>query len=294
MLIYNPVAGKLKRNDQRLLRATVAALREAGVDPKLAPTTGPKMAGSLARQEIDKGADLIIGLGGDGTINEIASGVIGTQTPLAILPGGTANVLSIETRGGTNAVKTARKFASRVPKRMAAGVVRMEGDSAKHYFMAMTGVGLDARIVHDVMPGLKKATGKFAYWVAGFQQFVRPLHSVFTNGSESKYGFVLVSRVRNYGGDLEIARQASLLGDDFQVVSFLGTNPLLYAFYMAGVAIRQHRFLPGVEMRRAQRVEFPKPGAYIQIDGELAGMTPAVVEIVPDALTLLVPPEFKG
>lgn len=293
MLIYNPVAGKLKRNDQRLLRETVAALREAGVDPKLAPTTGPKMAGSLARQEIDTGADLIIGLGGDGTINEIASGVIGTQTPLAILPGGTANVLSIETRGGTNAVKAARKFASRVPKRMAAGVVRM-GGGERHYFMAMTGVGLDARIVHDVMPGLKKATGKFAYWVAGFQQFVRPLHSVFTNGSVSKYGFVLVSRVRNYGGDLEIARQASLLGDDFQVVSFRGTNPLLYTVYMAGVAIRQHRFLPGVDIRRAQRVEFPKPGAYIQIDGELAGMTPAVVEILPDALTLLVPPEFNG
>lgn len=292
VLIYNPVAGKLKRNNQRLLHKVVAALSESGITPQLAPTTGPGMAGDLARRHIGAGADLIIGLGGDGTINEIASGVIGSQTPLAILPGGTANVISIETRIGTNTVSAARRIMQRVPRRVAVGQLQLQGAAESRYFLAMTGVGLDARIVHDVIPGLKRATGKFAYWVAGFKQFLRSLHEVSYDGGT--YGFVLVSRVRNYGGDLEIALEASLLQDEFEVVSFKGTNPLLYAFYMGGVVIRQHGHLPGVRVERSRTVTFPKPGAYVQVDGELAGMTPAKLDIVPDALTLLLPPEFKG
>jgi diacylglycerol kinase (ATP) len=290
VLIYNPVAGKLKRNNQRLVHQVVAALRESGVEPRLVPTTGPDTAGPLAKQAIEEGADLIIGFGGDGTINEIAGGVVGSQVPLAILPGGTANVVSIETKVGTQPVKAARRILDRVPHRIAVG--RLTIADSSRYFLAMTGVGLDARIVNDVVPRLKKATGKFAYWVAGFKQFLRPLHAVTHNGGI--YGFVLASRVRNYGGDLEIARGASLLGDELEVVSFRGTNPWRYALYMSGVAIRQHARVPGVEVKRAKRIEFPEPGAYVQIDGELAGMTPATVEVVPDALTLLLPPDFRG
>jgi diacylglycerol kinase (ATP) len=291
VLIYNPVAGKLKRNDQQLLRKTLEALRETGIDARPAPTTGPAEAGNLAREAIAAGADLIIGLGGDGTINEIASGMVGTQTPLAILPGGTANVLSIETRGGTNAVKAARLLRQRVARRVAVGRVSLLSSSEQRHFLAMAGIGLDARVIEGVIPSLKKATGKFAYWVAGFQQFVRPLDPVILDGE--KLGFVLASRVRNYGGDLELARGASLLQDDFEVVSFRGTNPLLYAFYMSGALIRQHGYLPGVSVRRASKIEFREPGAKVQIDGELVGDTPATIDIIPDALTLLVPAEFK-
>jgi diacylglycerol kinase (ATP) len=289
-LIYNPVAGKLKRNNQRLLREVMAALADAGIHPQLMPTTGPETAGPIAKKAIAEGADLIIGFGGDGTINEIAGGLVGSSVPLAVLPGGTANVVSVETRIGTDPVKAARGIMDRVPHRIAVG--RLEIAGSTRYFLAMTGVGLDARIVNDVIPQLKKATGKLAYWVAGFKQFLRPLHAVTCNGST--YGFVLASRVRNYGGDLEIARGASLLKDELEVVSFRGTNPLRYALYMSGVALRQHARVPGVEVQRVKRIEFPEPGAFVQIDGELAGMTPATIEVVPDALTLLLPPEFRG
>jgi diacylglycerol kinase (ATP) len=155
----------------------------------------------------------------------------------------------------------------------------------------MAGAGLDARVIDGVIPGLKKATGKFAYWVAGLRQFIRPLDPVLLDGG--RYGFVLASRVRNYGGDLELARGASLLSDDFEVVTFAGTNPIYYALYMSGALIRQHGRLPGVTVSRASRIEFREPGALVQIDGELVGATPATIEIVQDALTLLVPPEFQ-
>lgn len=271
------------------MRKTIAALKEAGIEPQPVATTGPATATAIARALIAAGADLIIGLGGDGTINEIAAGMVGGAIPLAILPGGTANVLSIETRIGTNTVKAARLLPRRVPRRIAVGrFLAASGES--RYFLAMAGIGLDAKVIQGVMPGLKKSTGKFAYWVAGIQQFLRPLDPVLLDGK--RYGFVVASRVRNYGGDLELARGASLLSDDFEVVRFHGTNPLYYAFYMSGAIIRQHARLPGVEVMRAARIDFREPGALVQIDGELAGETPASIEIVPDALTLLLPPEF--
>ena len=60
------------------------------------PTTGPGTAGAIAREHIGRGADLIVAAGGDGTINEVAEGMVHSDVPLAILPGGTANVLATE------------------------------------------------------------------------------------------------------------------------------------------------------------------------------------------------------
>jgi diacylglycerol kinase family enzyme len=265
------------------------------MNPELAPTTGPGTAGGLAASHIQNGADLILAFGGDGTVNEIAAGMVGSTVPLAVLPGGTANVFSIETKGGTNAVRSAKKLAERVPHRIAVGRLQTAGDGATtRHFLAMTGAGLDASIVHSVNPKLKRSTGKFAYWVAGFGRFLRPLQRVTLAGNGRVLGFVLVSRVRNYGGDLEIAKSASLLRDEFEVVTFTGTNPLVYAFYFLGVLLRIHFALPGIRVSKATHLELPEPGAWIQADGELVGQTPASVEIVPDALTVLLPREFKG
>lgn len=291
VLIFNPEAGKIKRSSGKLLRDVRGALAQAGFNPELVPTTGPGVAGNLAERAIANGADLIIGLGGDGTINEIASGVIGTQIPLAILPGGTANVLSIETGGGTNPFKAARQLHLRVPHRI--GVGKLTTTLLQNrYFLAMAGVGLDAHIVHKVNPSLKSRTGKFAYWVAGFRQFLNRLDPVPVDGEI--YGFVLASRVRNYGGDLELARTASLLKDEFEVVKFRGTNPLLYSVYMLGAVVRQHLRLPGISAEKRSVMDFPHPGAHVQMDGEYAGQTPARIELVSDALTLLLPPHFRG
>jgi diacylglycerol kinase family enzyme len=242
---------------------------------------------------VEQGADLIIVLGGDGTINEVASGLVGTATPLALLPGGTANCLSLETRQGTNPLRAARRLPQLRPTRIAVGCVTC-ADAPPRHFVSMLGAGLDAAIVDRVHLPLKRATGKFAYWVAGFQSAFRFLPQI-SNGTRETYGFVLASRVRNYGGDLEIAHQASLLRDDLAVVAFEGANPLRYMLYMSGVVVRAHGQLPGVSMHGADCLEL-RPAAgqriLVQTDGELAGALPATVTAVPDALTLLLPEEY--
>jgi diacylglycerol kinase family enzyme len=158
----------------------------------------------------------------------------------------------------------------------------------------MCGVGLDATIVTKVNPELKARAGKLAYWVAGFGQFFHTVgqFQVESGAEQHQCGFVLASRVRNYGGDMEIASGASLLSDNFEVVLFDGSNPLRYAAYMTAVSLRQVKSMPGVKTLRARRIVF-SGDAHLQIDGEYGGRIPATLEMVPDALTLLAPAAYR-
>src|SRR5579862_7142329 len=75
VLIYNPVAGKIRRNPARLLNRAEAALKRIGLVPRLLPTERSGHADDLARLAIEDGADLVLVLAGDGTINEVANGI---------------------------------------------------------------------------------------------------------------------------------------------------------------------------------------------------------------------------
>lgn len=297
VLIYNPYAGKLRRNPD-ILQRTIDILSKAGCRVAPRPTDGPNRGGAMASEAIAGGADLVIALGGDGTINEIAQGMVGSRVPLAFLPGGTANVLCCETGIGTNLMRAAARLAECVEERVSVGRFEpRQGDP--RYFLAMAGVGLDAAIVEKVSLPLKKATGKFAYWVGGFQQAFTRLEpfKAAPNGSGASYGFALLSRVRNYGGDLALALDASLLAPDFQAVTFRSSQSWHYLFYMATVAVRQHLKMPGVHAKRTSGLELsPVNGGAVpvQLDGELAGTLPATIRIEPAALTLLLPQSYRN
>jgi diacylglycerol kinase (ATP) len=147
--------------------------------------------------------------------------------------------------------------------------------------------------VYDLQAGLKARAGKLAYWIAGLASLGRRAQEleIRIDGHTHRCGFLLASRVRNYGGDLEIAHGASLLSADFELVWFEGSHPLRYAWYMLGVAARRVHKMRGVHTARVSRVEF-LGDVHAQIDGEYAGRAPASFEIVPDALTLLIPESY--
>lgn len=293
-VIYNPFAGRLVRG-QRLLQRTIDLLERHGTRARLIPTTGPNSASLLARRAIDDGADLIVAAGGDGTINEITNGIVHSQVPLAILPGGTANVLAHEL-GIHRSFEAAAGLLSRlVPARISVGLMR--GENYQRYFVMMAGVGLDAQIVNDLNLDLKAVAGKLAYYAGGFRQVFRPIPQfdahVVTHSR--RVGFALASRVRNYGGDLEIARGASLLRPDLEVMLFEGTNSVRYLHYMAGVVLGYTARLRGCMAIYADSLacEAPSPGGvHTQIDGEIGCDLPVTIEMVPRALTLLVPPAY--
>jgi diacylglycerol kinase family enzyme len=162
----------------------------------------------------------------------------------------------------------------------------------------MAGVGLDAMVVYNINAAVKARLGKIAYWIAGFSQVGKklPEFAVKTCGHDLKASFVLASRVRNYGGDLTICRNASLLEPDFEVVVFEGSRALPYLKYFAAILTARLHRVKGVTLARSSEVVLgaaDDPRVYIQIDGEYAGRAPARLSIVPDALTLMIPPDYR-
>ena len=230
------MARRLSRS-QHLLQRTIELLKGQGIEASLVGTTGPGTAGVQAKRQIEAGCDLIFAAGGDGTINEVANGMLHSSVPLAILPGGTANVLARETRIPVNMLKAAERITKYVPTKIATGMLRV-GNFENRSFLCMAGAGLDASIVCSVNLDLKAAIGKLAYYLGGFSQVLRPLSEfeVTVDGKKYEASFALVSRVRNYGGDLEIARGASLLRNQFEVVLFRGKQSFQYLPYLVGVA----------------------------------------------------------
>ena len=273
-------------------------LRREGHQITVAPTTGPRTAAAIARQHVEGGADLVLAAGGDGTVNEVAEGLVGSQVPLGVLPGGTANVLATEMKLGSNLERVAARLGQCRPFRIPVGHLTSEEGAVSRHFLLMAGIGLDAHIVYRVSAPLKAATGKFAYWVAGWSLLGRRLaeFQVEMNGMSRQCSFALVSKVRNYGGDFEIARNVSLFDDRFEVVLFEGPSTIPYVKYFGGLMLNRLDGMKGVTVARAQCLRLLAPEdrrVYIQIDGEFAGHLPAEIRIVPDALTLLVPEGYR-
>ena len=283
---------------ERLERAR-RILDEAGHETIVVPTSGPGTAVGLSRAAIAEGVGLIVAAGGDGTANEVAEGMVHSQVPLGILPAGTANVLAMETGMSSNLETAARDLLTYTPEPISVGRVHFNnGVAASRHFLLMAGIGLDARVIYNLSAPLKTNLGKVAYWITAFSLVGRRLEefSIKVGDRDYRCSFALVSKVRNYGGDLEIARDTSLFDDQFEVVLFEGQNAARYVKYFLGVVRNRLRGMKGVIILRAHELRISPVmdnRVYMQVDGEYVGHLPGSVEIVKDAITLLLPPLYR-
>jgi diacylglycerol kinase (ATP) len=275
----------------RLVRAS-ETLNAIACEVLLIPTVGPRTAGPLSMEAIENGASLIIAAGGDGTISEVVNGMVNSQVPLGILPAGTANVLAHEIGLSRNVVSAARQLAGCVPRRVSIGEITM-ASGAVRYFLMMAGAGFDARVIYHLSAGLKDKLGKASYFLAGLGRLggTLPELDAVIDGETRRCSFALISKVRNYGGDFEIAPEVLLSDNQFEVVLFQGQNSWLYLRYLFGVVTKRLKHTPGVSFWRTSGIDL-KPvddDVHLQADGEYIGTLPTRIRIVPDALTLLVP-----
>jgi len=308
ILIYNPVAGRRPARREREVRGAADVLRQAGLEIELAPTTRPAMAHELAQAAVADGAEVVLACGGDGTINEVMNGLALSPVPLGILPGGTANIVARELRLPLNPVSAARELPRWTPRRIALGRARWEespaapaaGELAPHaccrHYISVAGIGYDAHIVYKLSPWMKTNLGVAGYVLEALRQWVRysfPRFSCRLDGHERQGTFAVIHRTRLYAGWLHLAPTAGLFQPRFAVCSFPSQSRLRYLVYALAVLVRQHLRLRGVSLDQCTEV-FCKPldastTIRFELDGELVGALPATFEIVPDALTLLVP-----
>ena len=286
----------MKGSKQTRLDDAVQVFLKAGHRVELFATPGPNQAGELARCAVNQGCTLILAAGGDGTINEVVNGMAGSQVPFGALPAGTANVLANEVGLSPRPDRAAAQLLDAVPTRIALGALDQPGEARRH-FVLMAGVGLDARIVYELDLSLKAKLGKLAYWQGGFRQLGRPVprFRIDVGGHSHIASFALITRVRNYGGDFQIARHIKLTESDFEVVVFENHEWHDYIRFFGAVIANRLYDTRGVTVYRATEAEMSAPEndrIYVQADGESVGGIPARVSTVPDALTLLIPKSY--
>jgi YegS/Rv2252/BmrU family lipid kinase len=308
ILIYNPIAGRRPAKREREIRQASSVLQEAGIAAELAPTTRPAMAQDLARAAAASGVDLVLVCGGDGTINEVINGLAPSRIPLGILPGGTANILARELRLPQSVVGAARQLSRWSSRRIALGRARWGGppspeessnpaaDASCRYYASVAGIGFDAHVVYELSAQLKADFGVAGYVMEAFRQLLRypfPRFSCRLDGLERQSTFAVVHRTQLYAGWLHLAPSADLFAPRFTVCSFSSGNRGRYLVYALAVLVRQHLRLHGVQLDQGAQVVCaagdPAATVRFELDGELAGSLPVTFDIVPDALTLLVP-----
>ncbi len=272
LVIFNPVAGQRRATALwRVLDLLVAN----GVKLDVARTRYSGHATELAREAACDGQATVVAAGGDGTIAEVANGLIGSNAALGIIPLGTANVLAREYRLATGARAIANTLAYRRKAVLWPGIARMDGQ--EHAFVQMLGLGFDGAVVHGLRLPLKRLIGRGAYvwqslWESVAYRF--PEVRLAVDGREYKAASVVVSKGRLYGGPYLLAPNAASTMPGFQVALFErpGTLPALLSGAALPLNLLPH--CPGVRILAAMQVEFRADTAVLtQADGEaLAGM----------------------
>jgi len=285
LVIFNPAAGSRRR--RRLARA----LHVLGPGVALAETSGPGDARRLAAEAAAGGQDCVVAAGGDGTIAEVAAGLMGTEAALGILPFGTANVLALELGLPLGPEAAARVIAAGRETMIHPGLAR--GPAGERLFVQMLGAGLDAAVVHALPAGLKRALGKGAYVWQTLRELGRhgfpPLRFSADGGEWEEASSLVVTKGRLYAGRHLVAPGASPREPGFSLLVQWrgGRGRALLAGAMLPLD-RLHR-LPFIALRRCATVEIEGAGVLTQCDGDRGPALPLRIADAPAPLRLRIP-----
>ena len=299
LFVYNPVARGAPPIDR--LRAAIDRL--AGWEASLEPTTAPGHATELARGGATSGLDAVVACGGDGTVNEVANGLAGSPTALAVVRGGTANVWAKEARLPHDPAAAVRLLAEGETRTIDLGRASAIGGSASggadRYFLLMAGVGLDAAVVREVSSSLKRRFGAASYLLYGIRRALRYPSvdaDLLVDGAPltSPLYWLLLGNTRNYAGLLNITHLAK--ADDGRLdMALLPKGGLLRLAWLAPwVLLGRHHGRGGIRYRTLETLEVRTPGLPVQIDGEYLTETPLRFEVAPAALRVLVPRDLQS
>ena len=270
VIVFNPVAG---RRHAHLLWRVLDVLVANGVRLELAETCRAGHAESLAQEAVKRGEPMVVAAGGDGTIAEVANGLMGTDACLGVIPLGTANVLAHELGLPFSPKAVAAALAFGRTTTLWPGVASSAQGS--RLFVQMLGVGFDAHVVHRVSFPMKKLMGKGAYVLRSMAEMTRysyPPIRLRLDEVETQAASVIVSKGRLYGGSFRLAADAVPGAPGFSVVLFDRGGPGAAMMYGAALPLNLLGHAPGVRRVRANRVDFignqPVPA---QADGDPAG-----------------------
>jgi len=276
-------------------------------------TTGGGQGVELAAEAARKGAKLIVACGGDGTVSEVANGILsaGTDAELGILPSGTGGDFRRTIGIPTRSSDAARILCDGRTRQIDVGKVIFKseaGGSESRYFVGVASFGMSAKVI-----GRVKETGpswlpvKAPKWLSGRVKFgVAMAETAMKTGAtrvvvqldddparHMTVANICIANARYFGGGMKIAPDANLADGKFDVVSIgdlgaariMANAPRIYLGAHLGMSDVGHVLARKVLARSLDRDE----AVQIEIDGELPGFLPATFQIIPRALRIRCP-----
>ncbi|MHB1420540.1 MAG: diacylglycerol/lipid kinase family protein [Bacillota bacterium] len=286
LLIVNPAAGRGRAKRSYL---TLENILKKKMDLDSVFTGGTGEATDIARKAVHEGYELLIVVGGDGTLHEVVNGAIGSPAVIAVIPTGTGNDFARSLGIPRNSIQAAQLVNE--------GKIRVidVGLAGNEYFINVAGLGFDAQVAKEVNKGTGCLSGTPAYLYAVIKvllQFRAQPVTLILDGKELDYRVlvVAVANARYYGGGMLIAPEASMddglldvcIVEELSRLAFLKAFPSLFS----GTHIKH----PKVKTYRAKVVEIIGPGSRqlpVHTDGELLGTGPVTFKIIPRALRVI-------
>jgi diacylglycerol kinase family enzyme len=310
IFLYNPASGRPARRMAKI-NAAAAVLRQGGVEVQIEALRGAAEAPEQARAVAMAGFDAIIACGGDGTLHDLAQGLVGisSSAALGVLPLGTGNVLAKNQRLSLDPAQAAQALLHAEPRRIAVGKIEFtsdEGSSTRsRYFLLNAGAGLDAIGIYEAAAS-KPRLGELAYYLTGIRlmfSYAFPMFEVEWRDAESgaqrreQVSQCAAFRVPTLGGLAgALTPAAGLERDDLQLILFKTRSRRKLFHYSLRHVMRAPIATPEVELVFARELACTALGdkpIYVQADGEWLGRLPARISMVQDAITLLFPPSFR-
>jgi diacylglycerol kinase (ATP) len=318
-LIYNPSSGQVVVRHE--LDNVVAFLNRYGWSVTLRETSKPLEATELARYAANRDAKVVIAAGGDGTVNEVANGLVNTDAALGVLPVGTTNSWALQMGipalnpmfPGTQVVKMIAALEERIARPLPASYyqrvllnaarVLVEGHTvavdmgelSDRHFLMWAGIGFDAAIAQSIPLKEKRALGSWAYVLPAIGSAYRyPGTDVCLNldGKAVKVStpLITVSNIQLYGGMIAIGAKACVNDARLDVCIFKGGG--FFTFVQQAMKVLSHRHLqdPQVEYYQCREIIVESARSLpVHVDGEPFTTTPVAIHTVPSSLKVIVP-----
>lgn len=289
LLIINPVAGQeWKRIGVEPASVIIDYFKAQGNWIDVSETKQKGDATLCARRAVEENYEMVIAAGGDGTVNEVVNGLVGSRVIFTLIPLGTENVLAKEAGISSNIHKACEHIQQAPVKRVDVGQIK------DRYFLSFAGVGLDAHAVSEVPTKMKEKLGSLAFFLTGLRmawKFRRaaPRARLILDGREEKVVFwlIIVGNICSYGWKVKVTPRASMDDGLLDVCVFPKTTYYGVIRQVLGAFAGVHLNLPEIRYFKAKTIEIKtKPKVLYEADGELIGWTPCTITVVPSALSV--------
>ncbi len=288
VLIHNPVAGLRKRSS--LLSDLKAILDRGGVEVDIVPTTEAGSATAIARDIATTGThDTVLAFGGDGTVREIAKGLMGSPVAMAPLSAGTTNVVSRALGLPLEPRRAARALLSATATDCDVGLC---GDEP---FLMQVSLGIDAATMAGASTRLKNLVGRaaiLASWLETSWTYGYPDIEYVADGVAGKATFVAACNIAFYGGPFQLAPEATFSSRRLHLVTFSGQGSLDASRFAFNLLRGRHLDMEGVDSRPLDELILPAPlSAPLQLDGDVIELdAPLEIRLAAERVVLLRPP----